>query len=208
MLCTDSLCKKEICRLCLIKSHKSHNVVDLEEKQKKNYRRLMKNIEKVSEMLTEEMRTNRACHEGLKNEYEKSLKMIKLRKEELVRKISEHMDKLETEIFEHRRDQDTEIQNEKETIETNTEMLQGIQDDVNEMPTLEDIEIKSELVENLCKEAQKRSRPMYKPLYTFIEFCEDDDKPRTNHPIADPLEQLCGKTRKKVVGRSALCCIS
>ena len=52
--------------------------------------------------------------EDFEKRYEKSLKMLKLRKEELVRKISEHIDKLEAKICKHRTDQDTKVQNEIE----------------------------------------------------------------------------------------------
>ena len=212
MFCKRSECGKPICHLCLVKSHKFHNVVDLGEERKENYQRLMFDIEKVSMMLTESKSRNQACQEGLKNEYEKSLNMIKLRKEEVVRKISEHMDKIEAKISEHRTDQDTEIQKENETIETNIKMIQGIQDGVNETTTLEDIKIKSEMVQNLFEEAQKRSKN--KTDYTFLEFCDDDQyhhpHPITYQPIANPpLVQLCGMTRKRVLQRSKKeCCIS
>ena len=37
MFCRESRCEKSICHLCLVKSHKFHDVVDLEEQRKENY---------------------------------------------------------------------------------------------------------------------------------------------------------------------------
>ena len=183
--------------------------MDLAEERKENYQRLMSNIEKVSVMLTESKRRNRECQEGLQNECEKSLNMIKLRKEEVVRKISEHMDQIEARIYQHRTDQDTEIQKENEIIETNIKMIQGIQDDVNETTTLEDIKTKSQMVKNLFEEAQRISKN--ETDYTFLEFCGEYQHyhPPTPHPSPDPLVQLCGMTRKRELRRSKKeCCIS
>ena len=202
MFCKRSECGKPICHLCLVKSHKFHNVVDLGEERKENYQRLMSNIEKVSVMLTESKKRNRECQEGLQNECEKSLNMIKLRKEEVVRKISEHMDQIEAKISEHRTDQDTEIQKENETIETNIKKIQDIQDDVNDTTTLEDIKIKSQMVKNLFEEAQRISKN--ETDYTFLEFCGEYQyyPPTIHHSIPDPLVQLCGVTRKRELRRS------
>ena len=204
MFCRESGCEKSICHLCLVKSHKFHNVVDLEEKRKENYQSLMEFIEDMCNMLTESKRLNQTYQESLQNEYEKSLKMIKLRKEELVKKTNEYMDNIEAKIRAHRTSQDTKIQNEKETIETNIKKILGIQNDMNEMTTLEDIEFKSKLAANIYGEVLDRSINF--AGYTFLEFYHDDDQPRTNQQSADPLEQLCGKTRQKVLGGSK-CCI-
>ena len=187
MFCRESACEKSICHLCLVKNHKFHDVVDLEEQRKENYRSLAKDMEDISRTLEMNRKKMYTVQEDFEKRHEKSLKMLKLRKEELVRKISEHMDKLEANICKHRTDQDTEIQKEIKTIEINIDMIDGLQDDVNEMVTLEDIKIKREIVNNVCEEIKKRNTS--KKGYTFLEY-------HTDQLSAETLEQICGKTRK------------
>ena len=154
MFCREGACEKPICHLCLVKSHKFHDVVDLEEERKEKYALLVKDIEEVSKLLTENKKTIRAFQENLKNRYENSLIMLRKRKEE----VTEHMDKLEAELREDKTDQDTEIRNDMETIDINIDVIQNIQGHVNKMATLDDINKKSEIVNTLHEEIRKRIR--------------------------------------------------
>ena len=188
MFCRESGCEKSICHLCLVKSHKFHDVVDLEEQRKENYRSLVKDIEHMSYILTENKKNIQAVQEGLEKKYEKSMKILKLRKEEVIRKISEHMDKLGEKLREDKTDNDTQIQNDMETVEININMIEGLQDDMNEMATLEDIQIKREIVNNVCEEIKKRNTN--KKGYAFMEY-------QTDQLSAETLEHICGKTTKR-----------
>ena len=98
MFCRESGCEKPICHLCLIKSHKFHDFVDLEEERKENYRCLMKDMEEVSKILTMNKKKIQTVQGDFEERYERSLKLLKLRKEEIVRKITEHIDKIEAKL--------------------------------------------------------------------------------------------------------------
>ena len=189
IFCRGSGCGKAICHLCLVKSHKFHDVVDLEEERKENYRILVKDIGEASKLLMVNKKVIQAFQERMENQYEKSLIMLKNRKEEVVRKITEHMDKLAAKLCEDKTDQDTQIKNEMETTEINMDMIHSLQDDVNEKTCLEDIKFKHEIVNNVCEETRKRNPNI--AGYSFLEYTRND---QINH---DTLEHLCGKTEKK-----------
>ena len=190
MFCRESGCEKAICHLCLVKSHKFHDVVDLEEERKENYRSLVKDMEEVSKILTKSRKKIQTVQEDFEKKYDRSLKMLKLRKEEVVRKIIEHIDKLGEKVREDKTDQDTEIQKEIETIDINIDMIQNIQADVNETSTLEEIKIKREIVNNVCEEIKKRKAN--RKSYTLLEY-------HTGQLNAGIIENLCGKTIKREI---------
>ena len=139
---------------------------------------------------SDEQKEIQAIQENFEKRHEQSLKMLKLRKEEVVRKIIEHIDKLRANLSEDKTDQDTEIQKEIETIEINIDMIQNIQDDVNETSTLEEIKIKREIVNNVCEEIQKRKAN--RKSYTLLEY-------HTGQLNAGIMENLCGKTIKREI---------
>ena len=141
----------------------------------------------MSHILTENKKKIQTVQEVLEKKYEKSLKMLKLRKE-VINKISEHMDKLGEKLREDKTYNDAQIQNDMETVEININMIQSLQDDMNEMATLEDIKIKCEIVNNVCEEIKKRNTN--KKGYTFLEYHSDQLS-------AETLEHLCGKTRNR-----------
>ena len=183
LFCKESRCKKFICHLCLVIGHRFHDVVNLEEEQKEKYKILVKNIEEVSKLLKGNKERIREFQENLENQHEKSLIMLHYRKEELVRKITEHMDKLAAKLCEDKTDRDAEIQNDMEAIETNIDVIQSLHDDLNEMATLDDINIKSEMVNTVHEEIWKRNTS--KTGYTFLEY-------RAGPLLTDRLEKLCG----------------
>ena len=188
MFCKDIGCEKVICHLCLVKSHKFHDVVDLEEERNENYRGLVKDIEQVSKILMMNKKKFVVAQEGLDKRHKESLKMLKLRREQIIRKITEHMDKLEGTLCKEKTDQDTQIQNEMETIGMNIYMIRNLQDDVNETTALQDIKFKREIVKNICEEMQKR---IYPNITRYLEYAHSDQlNPGT-------LEHLCGKTEQK-----------
>ena len=110
MFCRESGCEKAICHLCLVKSHKFHDVVDFEEERKDNYRSLVKDIEGVSKILVMNKKKIQAIQKNFEKRHEQSLKMLKLRKEEVVRKIIEHIDQLWAKLSEDNTDQDRDTE--------------------------------------------------------------------------------------------------
>ena len=190
MFCRESGCQIPICHLCLIKSHKFHDFVDLEQERKENYRCLVKDMEEVSKKLRENKKEIRSVQEDFEKNYEKSLKKLKLRKEEIIRKITEHMNKLEEKLNQNKTDQDTKIQNEMETIEIITDLMQNMQDNMKEPETLEDIKIKREIFNKFCEELHKRNTN--RKSFSFLEY-------NTDQLSANTLEHLCGKTIKREI---------
>ena len=184
MFCKESACEKAICHLCLIKSQKFHDVVNLEEERKENYRCLVEDMEEVSNSLVMNKKMILSVQENFEKRHEQSLEMLKLRKEELVRRIIENIDKLQVKLSENKTKLDTEIRNDMETIEINIDFVQSLQGDVNETSTLEDIKMKREIVNNICDEIKKRKTNS--KSYTLLEY-------HTGQLSTDTLEHLCGK---------------
>ena len=189
MFCRENGCGKAICHLCFLKSHKFHDLVDLEEERKEKYTSLVKEIEEVSKLLMENKKTITLFQENLENQYEKSLIMLKNRKEEVVRIITEQTDRLGEKLCEYKTGQDLGISYEMEAIEINIALIQSLQDDLIEMKDIkiEDIKVKSEMVDAVYEEIRKRNT---NKTDTFLEYHTDQIR-------TDTLENLCGKTTKR-----------
>ena len=187
MYCRKNGCEKVICHLCLVKCHKFHDVVDLEEERNENYRGLVKDIEQVSKILMIKKKKFVIFQEGLDKLHKESLKLLNLRREQIIRKINENMDKLEGALCKDKTDQNRKIQNEMETMEMNIDMIRSLQDDVNETTALEDIKFKRDIVNNICEETQKKNPDITR----YLEYAH----PHQTNP--GTLEHLCGKIEKK-----------
>ena len=123
LFCKEPGCRKPICRLCLIKNHKKHDVIDIEECKKevlmKDLIRTCKNLETKVEMMSQ---TKETIGERTKSAIEE----IKQKKEEFDR----HFEKMTTEAEEQNRLQNLLISDEISAMNSNLELLKSLRQNI------------------------------------------------------------------------------
>ena len=122
LYCYGNKCQKAICQLCLLKHHKSHEVVDIHEELKEKGKTLSENLQKLKEVLEGRKSKMVEAKKDIKKKNKVCVSKLQTTKEEHLRIISERYDEL--------------------IKEANCEMKHGIADIDDELVTLnKDIEL-------------------------------------------------------------------
>ena len=127
--CEEISCKKPICKTCLTKEHKKHEVVEIEEKEKEE---LLKNIEETKKDLTEKIAILSKAKEDIMEKTEDTLSELE--------KIMEEITFMQSEVENKMKDMKTYIDNNVSMIEENILLLDQMTQNVT---TKEDITLKS-----------------------------------------------------------------
>ena len=88
-----------MCQLCLVKYHKSHDVVDIKEEQDEKYKTLVSCLDSVSGVLLLHKANFLTTKVELERKRNDCIRKIKTQKEVFFKEISQIFDKLEKDAY-------------------------------------------------------------------------------------------------------------
>ena len=123
LFCQEADCQIAICQACLIKYHRKHDIVELEEEIKKN---VLVEVEQVRKNLESKMRLISSVKEVVEKKTERSVNELKRKQEEINRKIDEMIKKAE----ETKRATNLHLDDELSAMNINVVLLENINQNI------------------------------------------------------------------------------
>ena len=124
LFCQEPDCQIAICQTCLIKYHKKHDFVELEEEMKKN---VIVEVEQVRKNLESKMRLISSVKEDVEKKAEESVNELKRKQEEINRKIEQLIKKAE----ETKKETNLHLDDELSAMNVNIVLLETINQNID-----------------------------------------------------------------------------
>ena len=146
LFCRTSGCNKPICRICLRKQHKEHDVIDIEEQEKGV---LMKELKKILSNLGAKLNILSVAKRDIQEKANAAVEQMKKKKEE----IDKVFDKMMKEAERQNKLDETQINNEISAINSNMELLSCLEQNMEteEEVSYEEIKNNQETVRGIIE---------------------------------------------------------
>ena len=182
--CSSSECQKSICGVCLIKEHKTHDVLDVKKLREEKYKLLSRNIEFLKESLQSNKEKILESREDLNQNLEMCIAQIKIEKETKIKAVTKFLsnkyDDLLSAVRDHRDNENKKIAEDTKAIEEKLKQLNSTEAELNPKTfSLEDVNTKLTTVTEIAAQVQNNlagSRTFkhfeYKEVETSVENVE------------------------------------
>ena len=184
LYCRRNECQKAICSKCLTASHRKHDVVDIEEKQK----------EILLAKIAVEMKIKKKAIAGIKEDirdiHEACSKELETSQEKLVNQIRDRFDILRKNLDDHTLMIIKDIDNDITSVDQHLQVINGIKMNVTSgRASQEDVRNGLDVIKSIARSSEAQvSRTKG---YDVLKYCATDT-------LKEDIKKLCGRLTKDV----------
>ena len=192
LYCRCNGCQTAICSKCLTASHRKHDVVDIEERQKEIEEKQVKDLIAKITMESVEMTIKKKAIADVKEEiydfYATYSKELATSQEKLVNQIRERFDVLKKNLDDHTSVIVQDIDKDITSIDQHLEVINGIKMNVTSgLASPEDVRIGIEVIKSIAESSKAHVSGI--KSYKVLRYCATET-------LNEDIEKLCGQLTK------------